>query len=510
MLTLRSGGSPTWARLRSRALRWAPWVAPLLVAYTYYTFSEKRVLEVIGLCLALAIYAVLVRRPGAALVALAVLLPLQDLGFGLLLGLHVPASLLHDASFFKELLALSVLGAALQQFRHGGQRLDKIDRWLLAYVAWITAYLIVPHLFSTTAPSSSQVRLLAWRSDAAYVLVFFGARHAAITDRARRRFVQSVVGIGVLTSILAVYQRVAVNSWTHFVVVRAHMPQYFVRVLHQTPAQATNALAYVTQVRPVRVSSIFLNPNDMSDFLVFVVAILAERIVRDRRTPRNYLFLALVMAALFFSQVRADTLGAAVVLGLVVLPAARRPTHARVRLLLAYAVAAAIIVPSIAGTRYVGGQGGNAKEATSHLTEIQFGIKVLSHHPLGLGLGDQPSTASRFQAQTGNQARNVVADNSILQVGDELGWPALVPWLAFVVLVLLEARRRAQRGDPLAAAAGLGLLGVLVAGEYHHVFLLFPVPWLVWATVGLALSTNRVAAPADTRYYANPAARGAL
>jgi hypothetical protein len=268
------------------------------------------------------------------------------------------------------------------------------------------------------------------------------------------------------------------------------MLQYFVDVLHQTLGQAYGALAYVDAVRPLRVSSIFLNPNDMSDFLVVVTALVAERIVRNRRSPWYYLLLAATVGALFFSEVRADTLGALVVLGLVVLPAPRRPTEARIRLLLGFAIGAAIIVPSLAGTRFVGGQGGSSS-ASGHITEIQYGITVLSHHPFGLGLGDQPSTSLRFDTQTGNQSRNVISDNSVLQVGDELGLQAMIPWLGLTVGVLLELRRRARRGDELAAAAGLGLLGVLVAGQYHHVFLLFPVPWILWAGVGLALSENR-------------------
>ena len=57
-----------------------------------------------------------------------------------------------------------------------------------------------------------------------------------------------------------------------------------------------------------------------------------------------------------------------------------------------------------------------------------------------------------------------------------------------VGFILWELKRRASRGDMYAADVGFGLLGILIAGLYHHVFLLLPVPWTVWALAGLALS----------------------
>lgn len=473
------------------------WMIPVLVAGMYATFSSKRISEVIALGLALLVLAVMVKRPGPALVTLVIVLPILAIGSGLLLGLHVPAGFLRQASSIKELLAVSVLGAAVAELVNGRQKLDRIDRIGLAYVAVVTAYLFVPHLFSSTAPTALSVRLLAWRSDCAYVLLFIAARHAPITDRMKRRFVQAVLAMGALTAAVALYQRADTAGWTRFVFQRAHIIKYFTVVLHQTAGQAYGAIAYVAFVRPLRVSSIFLNPNDMSDYLVFVVALVAERIVRDRKSPWNYLLLAMCVAALFFSEVRADTLGALVVIALVVLPAPRRAVEARIRLIMALVIGAAIIVPALGGSRFVGGQGGN-KASTGHIAELQFGVRVLEHHPFGLGLGDQPSTAARFQSQTNNQTQNDISDDSYLQVGDELGIQAMLPWLGFVGMVLLEARRRASRGDGFAAAAGLGLLGVLIAGLYHHVFLLFPAPWTIWATVGLALSTYRDRPPPGT------------
>jgi hypothetical protein len=154
-----------------------------------------------------------------------------------------------------------------------------------------------------------------------------------------------------------------------------------------------------------------------------------------------------------------------------------------------------LVVPALAGTRFVGAQGG-ASTDQAHIDSIEGGIKLIYRFPLGVGLGYQPSTANRFASTA---ALTDISENSILQVGDELGIQAIFPWLFMVFFVLRALYKRSSRGDPYAAAMGFGLLGVLVAGLYHHVFLLLPVPWTIWACAGLALSVHHpfVEAAAD-------------
>ncbi|MHB1534689.1 MAG: hypothetical protein ACYC1D_08780, partial [Acidimicrobiales bacterium] len=406
-----------WAWVRRRQL-WL-WLTPVVVAVAAAKLSERQLEEVIGAILALGLFAVMVRRPGAALLALVAFLPLEQISFGLLLGLHVPASLLEPASGFKELMGISILFAALRELRDGRERLDRLDRALLAYVGFVTLYLLLPHLFSPTAPSAWNVRLLAWRSDCGYPLVFFGVRHAGISFRFRERFTRLVIGLGVLTAVLALYQRAAPGSWTNFVFHRAHQVQFETDIVHVSLADTINTFRYLLSLNPLRVSSIFFSPFDMADYLVLVAALLVERISHDARSPWRYPQLALVMAALFFSRTRADALAAVIVLALAVLPAPRRPIEARVRLIVALLVGAAIVVPALGGTRFLGAHGANTS-SQQHVSEVTYGISVIWHHPFGLGLGDQPSTASRFAAATG-QASGVISDNSVTQVGDELG-----------------------------------------------------------------------------------------
>jgi hypothetical protein len=124
-----------------------------------------------------------------------------------------------------------------------------------------------------------------------------------------------------------------------------------------------------------------------------------------------------------------------------------------------------------------------------------------------LGLGDQPGTAARSVQTAHIIYGGNVSDNSILQVGDELGVQALLPWLAMMGLVLWEFKRRG-RNDPFATALGLGLLGIVIAGLYHHVFLTYPVPWTIWGGAGLALSVHRAPYEPSQATNLSPAVAG--
>jgi hypothetical protein len=102
------------------------------------------------------------------------------------------------------------------------------------------------------------------------------------------------------------------------------------------------------------------------------------------------------------------------------------------------------------------------------------------------GIGD------RFLLGTKNQGSFTI-DNAVLQVGDELGVQALMPWLVLMILVWRALGKAAKRADAFAGGIRLAFLAVFIAGMYHHVFLSFPVAWLLWAAIGLALTPGETA-----------------
>jgi hypothetical protein len=470
----------------------ALWLVPVVLALGAFLVSSKAAEDIISASLAIVIFVFMMNRPGVAIITLAVYLPFELLGLSLLLSVHVPSTLLRGAAGLKELLALAILVAGLRAIRDNRRRLDRIDIAVLAYVAAVTLYLVVPHLFSPVATTQWSPRILAWRTDAAYPLIFFGARHAPIGPRLKEQFMRVVLGVGLVVALLGLYQRLQPVQWSNFILHNAHVVPYELNVLRLAPQTVGTNLGYILNINPLRVSSTFLSPFDMGDFMVLVTAVAAVRITQNHRSLINYVVLAASLGANFFTRSRSDGLAAVVILVLIALPTSRHPLEGRLRLIGALLVAAVIVVPSLGGTRYVGAQGGSVS-ATGHLTEIEDGLRVFAYAPFGLGLGAQPGVTNRISAGF-TVLGGDVSDNSILQVVDELGVQALVPWLFMLGFVLVSLKRRASRGDPLAAAMGFALLGVLIAGEYHHAFLTFPLPWTLWAGVGLALSADRPAA----------------
>jgi hypothetical protein len=437
------------------------------------------------------------------MIVLIAFLPLQQVGFGFLLRLHVPGQVLRPAGGLKELLGAGILISALHALHLGRTRqgltkqLDAIDKAVLVYVGVVTLYLLFPHLFSTFPVSNKwSVRLLSWRADCGYVLLFFAVRHAPISEQARKRFVRVLMAITALTVLLAIYQWVNPVGWQNLILVTGRQVQYQTKVLGNDPVTVVRNLGYLTTHNPLRVGSIFLSPFDMVDFLLIGFALAIERIARDFRSPAGYLICGAILAAMFASRVRADALAAVVIALVAMLPTPNRPVAARLRLLGAILITAAIVVPSLGGTRFVNAQGGGQSN-TAHVTEIASGVNELFHTPLGIGIGNVAGVGDRF-VLAANKQGGFTVDNSVLQVGDELGIQALVPWLVLMILIWRALGRAARRAEPFAGGIRLAFLAILVAGMYHHVFLGFPVAWTLWAAIGLALKRDEPLIPRST------------
>jgi O-antigen ligase len=466
------------------------WLIPAIVALIVATLSTSDIGWLIGGLIALVVVTIVVSRPGFALLALVIFLPLQLMGFALLYP-HIPGSILRPSGVISELLAIAILAAALREMRATGRGLDRIDLALLLYVAVVTVYLLEPHLFAATSTASWTTREYAWRSDAAYPLLFFAVRHAPIPPQVRTRFIQVVIGLGVLVAGLALYQQVAPASWTNFVLNTAHLGIYEAKVAGIAPYLVIQELEYLFSLSPLRVSSIFASPFDMSDYLVVVVAIVAVRIKNGGR-PSNYVVLAMALAAIYFSRVRGDALAVVVILFLIALPGSRHNVAGRLRLLAVLCIGALLIVPSLAGSRYVNAQGGSQSNS-EHIKELEHGLTVITTHPLGLGLGAEPSDRQGLIPGSSD-----TSENAFLQVVDELGIFGLLPWLAMMAFVFSALYKRARDGDVVAASFGWALLAILIAGVTHHVFLVLTVPWTLWGGIGLALSDARQ--PAEPTY----------
>jgi hypothetical protein len=485
--------APPRPRRRLSDPRWV-WLTPLGVFVLVGAAPALGLTRMVAAVLGLAMIVVLARFPGPTLVGLVWFLPLQIPLFSFLYHHGVPGPAVRPFGALKEVLGLAILVAAVRAIRAEHRRLDTLDKLVLGFVAVLVLYLFAPMVVSTgdLYPRSLSTRLLGFRVNAGFMLVFFAARHAPIDARWRRRFVSSILAVAGLFAAFGLYQYVRPESFTDFVFNTLGIPSYHLDVL-DSPVESVVQLVRWTTARPVRVGSLFVGPFNFADFMLIPAGVLLARLARRGARGIEIALLVAVGAAIFASQTRANLLGLGVMVLLAMTPRRRDSFTNQLRVIAIVALAVVAFIPNLASTR-VGGTGASESSTEGHVNEIRGGIELLQDYPLGLGLGTAPAVAVREEG-----APVIISDNSLLQVGNELG---AVMMVFFIVILVVLIRRLATsaRGDPandLAAGAMLAILGLIVSGQFHHVFQNFAIAWLAWGMAGLGLAASaRTAEPA--------------
>jgi hypothetical protein len=474
-------------RQRARSARDPRWIvfgAPV-AAFIFVgmapVFGQTRV--IFGL-VAAALVVLLSRYPGPALIALVWFLPLQIPLQSWIYRQGAPGDIIRSAGTIKEGLAAAVLVAAIRELAARRSRIDWVDKMVLAFVGALLVYLLLPMVVSTagTFPGIG-TRALGFRLNAGFLLVFFAARHAPIDARWRRRIVASILAITGLLALIGLYQFLRPASFTDIILYDLGIPTYNLEAL-QTPLAEVVQLVRWTTARPVRVGSLMVGPFDFADYMLIPGGLLLARLARRGARTLDMVLLAAVGAAIFASQTRANIAALGVMLLLALAPGGKRALASRMRIVAIAALAAVALIPSLASSR-LGGAEESAASSEGHLNEIQFGLEVLKTHPLGLGLGTAPAVAVRAEGTP-----LVISDNSLLQVGNELGVAMMIFFIVIVGAVVVRLGQAARDGpdDDLATGARLAIVGLFLAGQLHHVFQTFSISWTVWAAAGLGLA----------------------
>jgi O-antigen ligase len=268
----------------------------------------------------------------------------------------------------------------------------------------------------------------------------------------------------------------------------------------------------------------FYDVNDLALMLVAMIPLTVYFMRRANSTPRR-VFAAACFALFAYSIVptgsRGGFLGFAVVLGYLLLRYEAVAPRARL-----VGAVAAVLVLAVGGNAYLSRletivrptQDYNWSEETGRLAIWRRGVGYMARRPiLGLGL-NQFRTAETIQwplVRTERMAgrrlpRARGAHNMLIQVGAELGVPAL---LAFVVLLgaawrtLTRSRAACPGGgssaSALSGALAASLLGFCVCGMFLHAAFFPILPMLLGFAVALANVCGG-------RTYAQPASRGGL
>jgi hypothetical protein len=338
------------------------------------------------------------------------------------------------------------------------------------------------------------VRLLAWRADTLFVWALLGVRHAGIGQASRRTFIRVVLAAGTVAAGVGCYEAIATSSWNSFAVYQLGFPRYQIQILHVTsPLGMFNVEDKTTLAGQLvtRVGSVFFQPPPFGFYLVLVFGVGLALIARGRVTPRSYLAVSLASLAILATITRSCVLSAAVVLLLALRPQRLLKTRwqhsRRVRFAIVAVVGllflAPVVVASGVSSRTAASVSGG-QDASDHVSALSKGAQSLLSYPLGRGIGTAPGTGNRFGV-----SGQVTSENAYLQVGDELGIPALVLYIAMFVLVirrLKQAQREDDEDSPLANGLWLAAMGLLVAGFFLHVWLDFSLAITFWGGAGLA------------------------
>lgn len=467
------------------------------------------------------------RRPRVPLVAVVVGLPLSQLALAALYRLGTPRDFVRPLGQWKEAAVAAVVLAALVRFRRERPRLDMVDKLALGYVAIGVLYLALPALLvlGDTERTLAQ-RGLGFRSDVLYVVLFLAARHLRLSGRQLATVLKALLLAVAVVAGIGIFEWLESDTWNRVVTKGFELPRYRVEVLGVDPLAEGRRL-YDVRVygavggrQFVRVGSVLFDHLATAFFLAFGLGVVVELLVRGRGRPWILLGAGLATAALFFTQTRAGLLAAAVAVVLAVRPMRGRSRANRLRFILALAGVAVFAVPAIIGAGLSDRFAGDEVSDSLHLESFTNGLATLARNPLGLGLATSAGAGQRV-----NAGAAVIAENQYLQIGIQLGVPAMVLYVGLVVGVPRLLRRRLgargdddddhgddrqgaqDQADSAAAGVRVAFIGLCVSGMFLQPFVDFSVSWVVWAVLGACL--GRLDAAAGDRDGGEPAGRAA-
>ena len=139
-----------------------------------------------------------------------------------------------------------------------------------------------------------------------------------------------------------------------------------------------------------------------------------------------------------------------------------------------------VLAPNSPINRFFHPQGGDTESVNKHLVGWQAGLNMVWQHPImGVGFGNYKAMVTRYDTTGTVREDPHVAHNAYLEIAAEMGIPALVVYLSFLVAAFVSAgktRKRAMaRGSELMAALAVGcqasILGTavgvfFVSGQY--------------------------------------------
>ncbi|HVT20081.1 MAG TPA: O-antigen ligase family protein [Mycobacteriales bacterium] len=443
-------------------------------------------------------------RPGAAIGAIMLYVPLQQTVLAWMYAKGVPTTLVRDLGYVKDVLVGGVCLAAFTNIksRRVALRLDALDVLVLLFVAIATVYLALPTLSpGSLGAQSFSVRIDAWRLDCLFLVLFLAARRTPLQPTSLRRIRNVVFFVAFVMFATAVWESVDKVAYNRFLVDTIHLPAYQAQILHVPPPLNNNYIitSVIGGLRIVRVGGLLVDQIGLGFYMVMPFALALERISGSRSHRVTVLVAAASGVTIALTETRSAAIAACIAIALGTWLAFRVGAEARLRLAAVSVVALLIAIPAASHTafssRFASAFAGSSNADNQiHQQRSESALKLVLHHPAGQGLGANPATGLR------NDTSNAVtSENSYLQVGTELGVHSMIVFVLMYLVLLFTLRARSKIRDEAGGMAGgawLAGAGLFVAGFFLHVWTSIPVSLTYWGLAGVALAGSPAAARA--------------
>lgn len=401
-------------------------------------------------------------------------------------GLGLPEAAVRVAAAWKETLIAALVGAtAMRVFLGRGARspVQWLDLAVFGLVLLALLYLVgAGFWFGLEAPAGA--RLYGLRDAVFFSLLYFVGRATPEVVR-DERVLKALFFVGVITSIVAVFERVFVTPEMLVVLGAA---EYFQRFLGATVVSAGNPYGLPINYWVIigghevqRAGSTYLSSQGFAVPFLIIMPAATVWLLRARRGAAAWLGYAVLWLGLLLTITRLSIV--ACLLQVLAIAALRR----RWELIAAVGAAlvltfgcALVLVPGLATYVWETLTWQSASSLT-HLDDWVKGLGNALHYPLGAGLGVTAQTAWRFGLQP------LAGDNQYLTYAVELGILGLglhVATLVGGVLTGVKSLRESKdvRGDygTVVAAAALGiLLNAVTAAVFNSMILAYVFFWLL-------------------------------
>ncbi len=488
------------------------WIAPVVVFLLVSAAVAIRQLDYLtGVVLGLVVIYWVSKRPDLGLLGLIIFLPFQKVILALLFHFGLSLQLTRQGGSWKEGLAIGVAVAGIRGFRAAGRKLDFLDKVALAFIGITLLFALLPQLFADGAPTASNVRSLAFRQTAGFVILLLGARHANLGADFGRRATKAIMVVGGLVAAIAVYEFFLSDSFNRFMVQTVEYPQYRFHVFNEGSPFISDIRRYgsIGGAEYIRVGSVLFDFLNLGFYLLIPFAFAVERTVRDGLRSMAGAVLLLTGSALIFTQTRAAIIGALVIGLIAVRPAAGKRVDRRLQYGFVLSIVFVLALPVAAYTglteRSTSALAGDEESATDHWEALNNGVRGVAQHPLGLGLGTSAGVGQRFST-TGA----FITENYYLQMGIEIGLVGMILFVLLTVTVIRYLNRAAKRVPDLPLGAmRLAMIGIATGAFLLHAWTEFAVSWTAWGLTGAVLGYSERIMRAEDEQEGAPSGPGA-